>query len=583
MDPVPWVPTSSVRAAAAQLAADRAARERAGTTLQVPWRDGSNAFVVSPKRTATHHALLWGAPQEGFGSPSIDGEVALTSPRYHVTGMYIPGEPFVLIGRNRQIAWTTTSEELVDQQVYAEKANFSSPTPTYRYRGRTRRMRVIHEKVAVAGKPAVPLTIYRTVHGPVFQTDPAHGVAFAMRYASWKREQGTLEGFAEMGGDTTLRAYRRSVGRIATLHNFFYADRRGDIAYFGAGLLPHLPHCRACDPRLPHAGTGGQEWRGFEPFGRMPHSVNPRQGYLVNWNTKPDRGHFYQQNGGDEYWGTIYRSDDIARDIRRAGRHMTFRRMLAVERDVGTIDGDDATRPAARYLVPFLLRAYDHLGHPGGADMAAAIKRLRAWDKRTSLGSPAMSIYVQWEHALQRNLWGGGDHPAETRVGAVHLAPEDLRKATYNATYHALAHTKGIRPCSSCYRGDLFAGHRARILVESLRDALTRLSGTGPLLGNGNASGFGTTDQRRWGWKPWPDIDWTSLQGTFTVGHYPPTPSQERSTYMQGVELGRHVRAVNVLPPGQSGFVSKHGTPDRHFGDQIGLFARFRYKPMPRP
>jgi hypothetical protein len=64
------------------------------------------------------------------------------------------------------------------------------------------------------------------------------------------------------------------------------------------------------------------------------------------------------------------------------------------------------------------------------------------------------------------------------------------------------------------------------------------------------------------------------------TSHLGRSPSQERSTYMQGLELGRRIRGVNVLPPGQSGFISKTGQLDPHFGDQIGLFDRFAYKPM---
>ena len=150
------------------------------------------------------------------------------------------------------------------------------------------------------------------------------------------------------------------MSKVVTLHNFFYADRRGNIAYFGVGLVPILPKCSACDPRLPHPGDGSQEWRGFIPFSKMPHSVNPRQGYLVNWNTKPDREHYYQQNGGDEYWGTIYRSDRIAQII-RAHPRLSFAQALSVERDIGTIDGDQTYRPTAPYFLPFLFGAYSRL------------------------------------------------------------------------------------------------------------------------------------------------------------------------------------------------------------------------------
>ncbi len=593
---VGYVSPAAARAGAAALNAIRARREQRGELFKVPWRDGSNAFVVAPWRTASHRALLWGAPQEGFGSPSIDLEQYLHGPGYAAGGMTIPGVPVILIGQNRDIAFTTTSEELVDQQIYAEKVDFSTPVPRYLYRGHMIPMQVIHESIPVAGQAPVDYVIYRTVHGPVFEMDRAAGVAFSMRYASWLREQGTLLGFAEQAGDHTLAQYRRSMAKIATLHNFFYADRRGNIAYFGTGLVPILPHCPACDPRLPHPGDGSQEWRGFVPFADMPHSINPRQGYLVNWNTKPDAAHFYQQNSGDEYWGTIYRSNRIAQLI-RAHPHLTFGQALSIEHDIGTMDGDETYRPTAPYFLPFVFAAYSRLVAAGDPLvtpathplLAGAIARLKSWDRYSSIGQPAMSIYVEWVGALQRNLFGGGVNPGEPFTGAINLSDTSLGtgdqrgNATYNFTEHLLAGTRGLVPCGTlCFRGDYFAGHRDQLLIESLNDAVAILSGTGPMLDNGSANGFGTTNISRWGWRPYPDINWDSLDPVAlgVTTHFGNSPSQERSTYMQMLELSTPIRAVNVLPPGQSGFISKAGVPSSHFGDQIGLFDSFSYKPM---
>ena len=59
--------------------------------------------------------------------------------------------------------------------------------------------------------------------------------------------------------------------------------------------------------------------------------------------------------------------------------------------------------------------------------------------------------------------------------------------------------------------------------------------------------------------------------------------SENRSTYMQALELGRHIVGENVIPPGQSGFihqVGNAGQADPHMGDQADLFRSFTYKPM---
>ena len=99
--------------------------------------------------------------------PSVDGEEYLHAPGYDAGGMYITGEPFILIGRNGHIAWTTTSEELVDQRIYVEhNVNFAASPPTYEFDGKQVPMRAISETIPVAGQPPVSFTVLRTKDGP---------------------------------------------------------------------------------------------------------------------------------------------------------------------------------------------------------------------------------------------------------------------------------------------------------------------------------------------------------------------------------------------------------------------------------
>lgn len=592
------LPSKVILAAAEKLRADRQNIAQTGQDLKILWRDGSNAFAVAPQLSASGNALLWGAPQEGFGTPSVDVEEYLHGPGYDAGGMAITGEPFILIGHNGNIAWTTTSEELVDTSIYVETVDYSTDPPQYLFDGQYYPMKKIEETIHVAGEGSVTYDVYRTIHGPVVALFPDNGVAISVRFASWMHENGTLQGFAEMGGDQNLQQYQASVSKITTLHNFFYADRQGNIAYYGSGLLPVLPSCQLfCDPRLPANGDGSQEWKGFVPFAQMPHSVDPPQGFLVNWNTKPDTKHYYQQNGGDEYWGTIYRSTRIAQDI-QSKAPMQFTDMPAIEHDIGTIDGDDTLRPAAPYFLPYLLKSYRRLVKAGDPlvdpathpDLKPSIDALGSWNGHTALGSVAMYLFVEWMESLQRNMFGGGLNQGEQYVGGVNFADASigmgtfLGQAKYNLEYHILAGITKVDPCKGlCYTGDYWAGNEDHILVESLNDAIAMLSGTGPLLGNGGATGFGTDDVSAWKWSPWKDINWDDLDplAEGVDAHLGTSPSQERSTYMQAIELRPTIFGINVLPPGQSGFISSGGHPDEHFGDQVPLFNRFEYKPMP--
>ena len=285
---LPHLSRGTLAKATAALATDRKTILKTGISLKVLSHGGSNAIAIAPWRSADHHALLWGAPQEGFTTPSVDGEEYLHSPGYDAGGMYITGEPFILIGRNANLAWTTTSEELVDQRIYVEHSvNFAANPPTYEFDGKQVPMTEINETIDVAGQSPVSFPVLRTIDGPVVFADPTDGLAISLRYASWDRETGSLLGFSQLGGDSGLAQFRHSMSLVTTLHNFLYADRLGNIAYFGDGLVPIEP--RGVDPRLPGAGDGTQQWQGFVPFAQMPHSINPRQGFLDNWNTKPSQ------------------------------------------------------------------------------------------------------------------------------------------------------------------------------------------------------------------------------------------------------------------------------------------------------
>jgi penicillin G amidase len=596
---------SAISAAQAKLTADRKSILATGISLRVLSHGGSNAIAVAPWRSADHHALIWGAPQEGFGTPSVDWEVYLHGPGgYDAGGMAITGEPFVLIGRNADIGWTTTSEETVDQRIYVEQVNFADSPPRYLWDGKWIAMQAISEPIAVAGQAAPqPFTVFRTKDGPVFSIDPSDGVAFSMRFASWGRETGSLEGFSQLGGDTNLSQFRHSMSLVTTLHNFLYADNRGNIAYFGDGLVPVEPPFSKVDPRLPALGNGTEQWRGYVPFADMPHSINPAQGYLDNWNTKPSVWAYYQQNEGDEYWGTIFRSSLISKMV-AASRHITVGYLENIEHAIGTIDNGDNTRPAAPYFIPFVVRAYDRLRqehspltnpatHP---DLAAAVSALKHWNDVTTIGSPAMSIFMNFLEAFERNVFEGGVNSGEQYTGKVNFDDSALvgtsdpfgglgGMGTYNLLYHILAHTKGIDPCGTlCYQGGYFRGQEYQLLVESVNDALTILSGTGTQLGQ-QVPGFGTTDIAKWGYEPAQDQNWDSLDPlAFGIKTDCGTSaSQNRSTFMMAVDVGRHVvTGQDELPPGESAFISAAGVPSPHMCDQVGLFNTFHYKTMPR-
>ena len=77
---------------------------------------GSNAWALSPCRTTTGGALLWGAPQVGYYAPEILDELEVEGGRFHVHGVSVPGGgPGVVIGYTPHTAWSITTSQ--DDQV----------------------------------------------------------------------------------------------------------------------------------------------------------------------------------------------------------------------------------------------------------------------------------------------------------------------------------------------------------------------------------------------------------------------------------------------------------------------------------
>src|SRR5262249_28265754 len=130
--------------------------------------------------------------QMGFSAPEVLHEVQLTGGnQFNVTGMAFAGVPGVLIGRNEQIAWTSTTATGDNVDVYIETLCDSGNG--YEYNGACRPFERRVEVIQVRGGQPVNLTILRSVHGPVVATGT--DVAYTEKRAHWMREISTARSF----------------------------------------------------------------------------------------------------------------------------------------------------------------------------------------------------------------------------------------------------------------------------------------------------------------------------------------------------------------------------------------------------
>src|SRR6185369_11990906 len=121
--------------AAAKVFAD--ARDAFGVANEdVPRTMASNNWAVSPRRSANGHALLAGDPHLDMTLPSIWYEAHLVVPgKLDVYGVTIPGAPFIVIGFNRDVAWSFTNTAVDVLDFYTEQVDDSLRPTTYELDG----------------------------------------------------------------------------------------------------------------------------------------------------------------------------------------------------------------------------------------------------------------------------------------------------------------------------------------------------------------------------------------------------------------------------------------------------------------
>ena len=497
----------------------------------VPIKWGSYALLISGFKTASGAPILVGGPQMGFGTPSIAHEVHLSGPYGNVVGMSFAGIPGVLIGHNDHLAWTTTSGigDLTD--IYIERLD---PNNRYRYfyNGRYREMEKRTEIILVkGGEKPVEITVCRTVHGPVVEWDEANGIAYAKKMSYWGKELDTFVAIYGFNKAQDIKEFAQYAEYITTSHNFLCATQGGDIGYWYCGWYPIRPE--KSDPRLPQIGTGEYEWRGYIPFDELPHSVNPKQGYLVNWNNKPA---IWWDNSDTPVWGKIFRVHRI-KELIESDDLLTIEDVEGILRDIAYNDEN------ADYFKPLILRASERVKIENPT-IKAAIRYLRAWDNHAVEGSVAKSIMDEWirkvrEEIFLETLGDFGD------MGKFHyfLQPSLI--------LHVLEGDRSKCPVSYDYLQERDVNE---VIISALGRAVADLEAK-----------FGRNM-----------FEWQHRNGEIKLDPLPPIPESNRGTYIQIIELTKpYIHGINILPPGQS---EDPGSP--HYSDQRELAGWWMFKPM---
>jgi penicillin G amidase len=349
---------------------------------------GSNNWVVSGAHTSTGKPLLSNDMHLGHQIPNLWYEAHLHAGDFDVTGVTLPGDPYVLVGHNRRIAWGCTNVGPTVEDAYVETFNEQGQYLTPQgWKSPDLRHEVIHVK----DKPDVTVDVQVTRHGPIVsELSPGETRKIALR---WTLYEGIRNPFFHVDSAQNWQQFRQALSEFdAPGQNLVYADVDGNIGYQTTGKIP----IRASgDGSLPVDGSdNAHEWTGYIPFEKLPSIFNPPSGIIATANGRisPD-GYPYSIS---VEWEAPWRTDRIYR-VLSSGRKFSGADMLGLEMDIySELD---------RFVADKLVEAVDHgKAKPVSLRAHTAVDILRDWNGQMSANSAAPTIASHAREELVRLL-----------------------------------------------------------------------------------------------------------------------------------------------------------------------------------
>ncbi len=353
---------------------------------------GSNAWVISGKRTQSGKPLLAGDPHIGFSVPAIWYEAQLSAPGFALYGHFQALNPMALLGHNTAFGWSLTMFENDDIDLIAEKVNPANPNQVW-HQEHWQDMQLRRETIKVKGAADTVLTLRTGPHGPII-TDAFKGnygdTPIAMWWAFLETENPIMEAMYQLNRADTLDKAREAVQKVhAPGLNVLWANAAGDIAWWAAAKLPQRP--AGVNPLfILDAAKGEAEKPGFYNFSFNPQEENPARGYIVSANQQP--GGVVPVPGYYLLPDRVKRLDDALQNDKRK---WTLEQAAKLQLDVC----NDYPKRILRALLPLM----DQL--VTDPNERAFLEPLQKWDGCYEPNSVAASLFSQLSYELAKAVF----------------------------------------------------------------------------------------------------------------------------------------------------------------------------------
>jgi len=253
-----------------------------------PVLNGSNNWAVSGDLTKTGRAIVSNDMHLGLSTPNIYYQARLVvdgdAPR-DVTGVTLPGAPFVVAGSNTKIAWGYTNSygdwsDAVILRPGNEPGTYRTPSGDLPFTEHP-------ERINVKGSDPVELLVRETIWGPVDEGANYPDGEIAVSWIAHKTDAINLRIIDLENAASVFEALDIANSLGMPPQNFVTGDAAGNIAWTIAGKMPKRAEF---DPMLPVDWSETPGWTGWVASDNYPRVVNPESGRIWSANARVTDG-----------------------------------------------------------------------------------------------------------------------------------------------------------------------------------------------------------------------------------------------------------------------------------------------------
>ncbi|TVR74044.1 MAG: penicillin acylase family protein [Marinilabiliales bacterium] len=386
--------TSYVHPERINVAADAisALRERSSVLedLGVAVFSASNNWAVSGAKSTTGSPVFANDMHLGLFTPGIWYQMHhVAEGSVNVTGVVLPGQPFVISGHNERIAWGMTNVMLDDVDFYLETVNPSNPHQ-YKYMGEWRDMEVRNEMFITGKRDTVFKELLFTHRGPVISDFKNLGdQAVSMRWTGneYSNEVRSVYMLNRAGNWEEFREALTTF--LSVSQNINYADVDGNI---GIQTAAGIPLRDGSGIFIVSGEDDTYDWKGFVPFDELPYTYNPPKGFVASANNRTI---------GDDYPYYISHWFDPPNRYDRIVEMLTEKERLSPD-DFKSMLGDKKSMLTEKIL-PGLLHELKKADNPT-INERRAMEMLRDWDLVYDAARPEPLIFEKFYMKFIENL-----------------------------------------------------------------------------------------------------------------------------------------------------------------------------------